>query len=383
MKDKKRWEDWYEKFKEPSIQDKYKKLEEKVINKTISKDEYAEYQKMQKIANNIPKVDNLIEFMEKLESEFEAYKEEYKTRTDKGNSKSLEDLEKDMNYNMQKQDELIAKRKEINKKIATITDKEEVLRLQNEKEDINQELSKLRFQADKNNIEFARIKSEENEPKQINTKFYRYSDEELRTKCFKISSMISKCNMVATNLMKGLSVDSIQVKLENWEDKKFTAKTPLPLSRAEKLKAKAEKSQANAIPGNIKASNKATPISGLPTQIDEFEEKFPRLAKRFPKLKDNFLGKTLLKVKNFFRSEQELEEENKTRKLPNIKSSTLQQNPDKKTKKQNELFRDYLKYDVLEVAEKGVEQVRAERIERKKEEVKESKLKEENNEQTR
>ena len=57
--------------------------------------------------------------------------------------------------------------------------------------------------------------------------------------------MISKCNMVASNLMKGLSRESLQVKLDGWKDRKFTSKTPLPLTRREKMVIKKENSNAN------------------------------------------------------------------------------------------------------------------------------------------
>ena len=57
MRDKKRWEKWYENFKSPNVQARLEELKTKVENKTISKDEYVEYQNMQKIMSNIPKVD--------------------------------------------------------------------------------------------------------------------------------------------------------------------------------------------------------------------------------------------------------------------------------------------------------------------------------------
>lgn len=379
MKDKKRWRVWYENFKSPDIQERLEELKVKVQNKTISREEYAEYQNMQKVMNNLPKVDNLIEFIDRLEEELEAYKGEYITRENKANSISLEDLEKEMNLNMQKQDEFIAKRKEINKKIAASTDKEEIAALQMQKEDIDQELSKLRFQADKNNQEFAKIKNEKPQSQQSNNKLSRYSNEELRTKCFQISSMKSKCDMVATNLMKGLSIDSIQVKLEGWKDKKFTAKDPLPLTRAEKLKAKQDKKQesekSNVLKEEIQKENNKTEgdksdsdiTTKLPVEVSDFEKEFPRLAKRFPNMKDNLIGKTLLRAKKFFRTDNSEEVKQQDSKQEDSKNETTEVN---QKKKQNELFRDYLKYDVLEVAQKGVEQVREERIAQKREEAK-------------
>lgn len=291
-----------------------------------------------------------------------------------------------MELNMQQQDELIAKRKEINKKISVATEKEEISRLQAEKDDIDQDLSKLRFQADKNNKKFAEIKNSKDDSKISGSKISRYSDEELRTRCFRVSAMISKCNMVATNLMKGLSINSIQVKLEGWQDKKFTSKTPLPLSRAEKIKAEEKQQDSEEKQPGEKGNSSDDieedinkrfdvitsdmlnnqPTTVLPTRVNEFEKAFPRLAKRFPNMKDNFLGKALLKARNFFKNEaqeQVVDKPNNSTKLDATKENT-------ENKRQNELFRDYLKYDVLEVAEKGVEQVRKERIEEKRAKMK-------------
>ena len=44
---------------------------------------------------------------------------------------------------------------------------------------------------------------------------------------FDVSTKISKCNFVANNLMRGLSWDDIEIKLDGWEDRKFTSKEKL------------------------------------------------------------------------------------------------------------------------------------------------------------
>lgn len=74
MKEKKRWVVWYENFKSPSIQARFEELKKKVEDKTVSREEYLEFQSMKKIMGNLPKVDNLIEFIDKLEEELDALK---------------------------------------------------------------------------------------------------------------------------------------------------------------------------------------------------------------------------------------------------------------------------------------------------------------------
>ena len=101
----------------------------------MTKEEYDEYQKMKKIMDNLPKVDNLKEYMNRLEADFSKLKNEYNLREQQGKDKDREDaLEKEITENMKKHDEAIARRKEISKKIAETTNPEEKAKLEVEKD---------------------------------------------------------------------------------------------------------------------------------------------------------------------------------------------------------------------------------------------------------
>ena len=223
---KRNWEIEYEKYKSTDMQVKLEELKNKLDTKTITREEYDEYQKMLKIIGNLPKVDNVIEYMEKLDQDLSVLKEEIRAREEQRQIEEKrikpENLEKELETNLNKQYELIAKRKEINKRIALSSDEKEIAKLKEEREDVEQDLSKLELQAKQNNDIFVEMHSTKKENKKLtNTYLAKYSDEDLRAKCFEISAMISKCNMVASNLMKGLSRESLQVKLDGWKDRKI------------------------------------------------------------------------------------------------------------------------------------------------------------------
>ena len=391
---KRNWEIEYEKYKSTDTQVKLEELKNKLDAKTITRQEYDEYQKMLKVIDNLPKVENVIEYMEKLDQDLSVLKEEIRAREEQRQIEEKrikpENLEKELEANLNKQYELIAKRKEINKKIALTSDKQEIEKLKLEKEEVNQELSKLELQAKQNNDIFVEMHSTKKENKKLTKKdLAKYSDEDLREKCFEISAMISKCNMVASNLMKGLSRDSLQVKLEGWKDRKFTSKEPLPLTRREKMAIKEEENSSvnetedkeeteekSAFYTNAKEENEWVEF---PRPLSEFEKAFPRLAKRFPKLQENFIGKTMLAIKNRFRPiEEEKEEQEDKQEMPEQletnepaekESENRKEEENSKTKK--EKFMNYVKYDVLEVAEKGIEQVQKEDLENRKKRLEE------------
>ena len=144
---KRNWEIEYEKYKSTDTQVKLEELKNKLDAKTITRQEYDEYQKMLKVIDNLPKVENVIEYMEKLDQDLSVLKEEIRAREEQRQIEEKrikpENLEKELEANLNKQYELIAKRKEINKKIALTSDKQEIEKLKLEKEEVNQELSKL------------------------------------------------------------------------------------------------------------------------------------------------------------------------------------------------------------------------------------------------
>lgn len=393
MKNKRSWEVTYEEYKSPEKQARFKELQDKFNGKIeaeagtdayieeqkakrgMTREENDEYQKMKKIMVNLSKIDNLKEYMNRLETDFSKLKKEYNLREQYGKVKQREEfLEKDVSENMKKREEFMTKRKEINKRIAESKSPEEKEKLEAEKDGIDKELSDLKAKIDRNNKEFTDIKDKEGQYSFDKT-LKDYSTEDLKYNCQQIRTTISKCNLVASNLMKGLSRDSIQPKLEGWKDRKLTSKNPLPIMKQNP--AEAEKGRQGLI-RLVKNENQKHPNTkngnsqsldndaqsaqnGLPIKQYTFEEAFPRLAKLFPKLAENRVGKKMLEMKQ--------KRLNKKAKAKEDNQST-DKNPPTNTKTESDKrkeFRSYIKYNVLDVADKGFETVRQEDLEKRRE----------------
>ena len=103
----------------------------------------------------------------------------------------------------------------------------------------------------------------------------------------------------------------------------------------------------------------------LPANLSEFEKAFPKLAKRFPNMEKNFLGKILLWGKQHFGKSKDIqldknEDEKAEPQMGDAKKS------EEKPEKSKNAFKEYLKYDVMSVAEKGINGIDAENEERDK-----------------
>ena len=77
-----KWEDKYEKLKNGEFDARIDELKDKANNKTATKEEYKEYEKLSKSKNNLGKVENVLEYREKLKEELNELKQEVETRKD-------------------------------------------------------------------------------------------------------------------------------------------------------------------------------------------------------------------------------------------------------------------------------------------------------------
>lgn len=206
-----KWEDKYEKLKNGEFDARIDELKDKANNKTATKEEYKEYEKLSKSKNNLGKVENVLEYREKLKEELNELKQEVETRKDAvlANQES----------------------KKLEKELVKIT--EEIIKTEKElkdpeiKEDRKNELlakrEELYGKRDENNSRYAKAQkalegefSREGELKNLSKK-------EIEDKALLLKTRMSKCNMVAKNLLNGASWDTIDLKLDNW-DKKYTKK---------------------------------------------------------------------------------------------------------------------------------------------------------------
>ena len=78
MGNKRKWEVEYENYKNGSMDKVYQSLKTKLEDKTISKEEYDQMKKIEKVKSNISKVTNILELRTKLETRLSKLKDEKK-----------------------------------------------------------------------------------------------------------------------------------------------------------------------------------------------------------------------------------------------------------------------------------------------------------------
>ena len=257
-----KWEKDYEYYKSSEAQSKYKELKEKIDSKKAKQEELNEYNKMTKIFENLPKVENIKDYMEKLDKNLEILKKEFYLREDEEKEnrqiRSLENASAKLDMQIQQQqaecEKIRADQKEIQNNINALVQSNEdgknddqINSLRNQKNKLEEKYEKtlLSIQDKEDKIRDNKAKKEEFredwKTKIGRPELAKFTKKELRKECFETAGMISKCNVVAGHLMNGYSRESIELKLADWKDRKFTAKDPLPLTRKEREERNGEK----------------------------------------------------------------------------------------------------------------------------------------------
>ena len=346
MRKLRKWEEEYMLYKNGTKEKRIKEIEEKLSNKTATKAEYDELKQIKKVSANIEKVSNIIEYKYEIEKQINEIKEEIKLREETANrTKQL--------------DEITKEGEEINKELAILDLKKDMLLKGSkglspeEKEKNNKEIEEINEKIAENNSKY--IKNQEkltNLPEEKNTrrnnKFSGIETEELNKRIFDLSTKVSKCNMIAGNLMKGMSWDNIELKLDQWKDKKYTSK--------EKIREKAEidlgvKSLVNGTDKKIQEYKGNGEITEIPEffkkhpKIYEFVRNHPRIQKAYNYLSEKFGNR-----------KEEIEETKETEEL---------EKPEEKVEPIK--VEDDFKKRIKEIAEKGIKEVRKEKLEKAKE----------------
>ncbi|MBQ2916887.1 MAG: hypothetical protein IJE59_01720 [Clostridia bacterium] len=320
----KKWEEKFEKLINGEFDDRIDELKQKVEEKKANREEYSEYQKLSKSKENVKKVENIIEYRDKVNGQLEEVKKELQIienlkKANEGNKKLEEDMKK-IESDLEKVNSELKNKKLDPKKIAELeTKKAEILakRDDNNKKYVeNQKLLKTGLNR--------------------NDKLAGYSKEKLEQIKLVLSSRVSKCNMVAKSLVNGLSWDSIDLKLDNWQDRKLTNKGE-KLSRKEKTDNVQSKDGENIdIISSEENYRKNEELRKKKEQKTEFENKHPRLAK---------IGNWF---KNIFK---------KDKMLPPAKDEKTDEKTDKDLIIKDESFKEFIKV----VADKGLDGIEQEK----------------------
>lgn len=367
-----KWEEKYKEMKSGKLDKRPSELGEKFNNKTITREELKEYEKLKRIKDNISKIDNVMEYKNKLNEQLKQIKNEQDRR------KKLVDLDKEAKKLESELERLNTEREVAEKKL-----KERDLPT-DKKLEIESKLLDIKSKMDKNQENFSKNQLTMASSLKADRKISELSREQLELKKYNISSRISKCNMICARLMEGYSWDSIDIKLEKWQDKKFTSdketsnkiRKMTEANNKEELSTKIEENHntLNELEESDTNSKLNKEILEVPAEISEFDRKHPR----FAKIKE-FFKRVGYKIKDTFKigekyaEEYNVENEKKLKTESNKLETTKQEfsenkgniqkeNREEKLKNENEDFRKYIKV----VAEKGVKEADKERLDAKK-----------------
>lgn len=232
-----RWEKKYEQYKDGKIdtlvlqkKEQLQTLKDILDGKTTktdgtkinTKEEYRQYEvyiknaekevgELEAIKANIGQIENILELRESLTQKKAEITEELNRRTELKNvSKENEALESEL-------EDLNSERRIVEgllKQPGLSDDK---------KEKINNRLAQVNEKINGNHEKYSKnFKTLEN-AKGYHSKLSYISTEELERKSIKYSHKISLCNMACSNLLKGKTFDSIDLKLEEVEGKRMSA----------------------------------------------------------------------------------------------------------------------------------------------------------------
>lgn len=333
------WEEKYEKLKNGEYDSRIDDLKQKIDEKKTTREEYKEYEKLTKSKGNLNQIKNVLEYRDITVKKLENIKNEIEIRQSmkKANEESIK-IEVEMNL-LSKEMEKISKQLKDPKLNA------------DQKEALSKRQEELYAKRDENNKKYVENQAQISKGLNRDEGLKNYSDKELEIMKLTASSRISKCNMVANSLVNGLSWDSIDLKLDNWNNKKFKAKDDKSVKNwREARKEKVENFKLD-IKDPEKISDREEDIKeeGEQNKLPDrtFDDRHPRLAKIkkfFKNIKDKFSKKEVTPEKP-----EEDKPEKEENKVENDKS-----------------FKEYIK----EIAEKGIDGISNEKAENKKEQLK-------------
>ena len=343
----KKWEKKYNVIKSAEFEKRLDELQLKFDSKSITREELKELESSKRKKENVQKVDNVLEYKSKLEEQLTKVKaEEARRRKLSMTSKEMKRLQHEL--------EGLKSRQEFVQKIIGKGNLPE-----QEKQDYREELIGLNEKINKNQDLYSKTYKDREEIEGSSEKLALLSDEELQGKIIDVSSKISKCNMICGRLVEGYSWDSIDVKLENWQEREFRGEkgTLAKMQRASEPVRESALSQLStelgkAPAGRVEEHTNSTEM----VEISDFDLDHPRIARI-----KNLFKNAARRVKDFFRRDnaidadfvEEIEEEVKevVKETPNIDD--------------NKEFRDYIKV----VAEKGMEAANREKLEARRREL--------------
>lgn len=325
----KKWEEKYANIKSGKLKTRINELQDKLDKKSITREEYKELEKSKRIEENVSKIENVLEYKAKLDMQLQELKDEESRRM------TLEESRKEEKFLESELKGLKLRKDAIESKLRgkNISDRE--------KATLQAELGDIKDKINKNQEAFSKNWKTRESAENSKGKLADISTEEITAKKMNISTKISKCNMICGRLVAGDAWELIDMKLEQWQDRKLTAKKGM----ADKLR---EASEANRSEKSVeKDLENEGNIGKELVEVTEFEQKHPRLAQI-----RNFFRKIGKNIKERFKSENDEKEVDK-------------KEVNEKEVNEKDEFRKYIKV----VAEKGMRQADKDKLETKRKDL--------------
>lgn len=370
---KEKWEIQFEEYQNGGLDKNLEEVKAKYNNKEIDAKQYIKEQKrIEKIKNNLSKVENLVKFRYELNDLKSMLEDELINRY--GQAKSIvnsKEIDKKIEESDKKNEELLTRIDEIKAKL-----KNKNL-TKNEIENLQKGLKENEKKLDANNKEFLELNARRNNNKQSSIEqangqqFSMLKFDDLKKEYSKVCMKLSRNNFFAKRLLKGYDIESIKIEDKNidWEAKKYTInakqiekikklkeaakENEKSIDKSEKTPEKITEETEKKIGEDVKEIMKDKESTAL-IEVSEFERKHPRLAK---------IAKFFSNIKN---------------KISNKKENNLQKEKEVPKNKHNDFIKrlnDMNQYEISDVAEKGMDGIKEDRMSEAKKRLMENKQK--------
>lgn len=346
------------------------------------------------------KVENLVKFRYELNDLKSMLEDELINRY--GQAKSIvnsKEIDKKIEESDKKNEELLTRIDEIKAKL-----KNKNL-TKNEIENLQKGLKENEKKLAANNKEFLELNARRNNNKQSSIEqangqqFSMLKSDDLKKEYSKVCMKLSRNNFFAKRLLKGYDIESIKIEDKNidWEAKKYTInakqiekikklkeaakENEKSIDKSEKTPEKITEEAEKKIGEDVKEIMKDKESTAL-IEVSEFERKHPRLAK-IAKFFSNIKNKISNKKENDVQvdtDEQKKndEAENNGQKIEEQQENNLQKEKEVPKNKHNDFIKrlnDMNQYEISDVAEKGMDGIKEDRMSEAKKRLMENKQK--------
>lgn len=387
---KEKWEIQFEEYQNGGLDKNLEEVKAKYNNKEIDAKQYIKEQKrIEKIKNNLSKVENLVKFRYELNDLKSMLEDELINRY--GQAKSIvnsKEIDKKIEESDKKNEELLTRIDEIKAKL-----KNKNL-TKNEIENLQKGLKENEKKLDANNKEFLELNARRNNNKQSSIEqangqqFSMLKSDDLKKEYSKVCMKLSRNNFFAKRLLKGYDIESIKIEDKNidWEAKKYTINAK-QIEKIKKLKEAAKENEKSIdksektpekiieetekkIGEDVKEIMKDKESTEL-IEVSEFERKHPRLAK---------IAKFFSNIKNKIsnKKENDVQVDTDGQKIEEQQENNLQKEKEVPKNKHNDFIKrlnDMNQYEISDVAEKGMDGIKEDRMSEAKKRLMENKQK--------